>query len=85
MRGYGASTEPLRPLTSREVSVAELIGQGYSQRRVARALKLKPRYVETVVARLADILPNPAELSPHALVMLWAARRRWSRERETAA
>lgn len=84
-RYAGSAPSPLRSLTRREDSVAELIGIGYSQRRVARTLGLEARYVAMIVQKIADKLPNPHDLSPHALVMLWAAHRRWTRERDTAA
>lgn len=69
---------PYRKLSAREESVAELVGRGYSYKRIAAQLGLDVRYIGNVVERIAiEAIPNPDELAPQMLVALWAAHRRW--------
>ena len=77
---------PRRQLSPREESVAELIGRGWSYKRVAIELKLGrgdplrgAEYVRTITMRIADLLPED-DVSPRSRVMLWAAHRRWLKE-----
>lgn len=76
---------PTRPLTPRELSVADLVGRGYSYWRVALALGISPKTARNVTDAIADALPNPDHLPPQTLVMLWAAHRRWLNEQVAAA
>jgi DNA-binding CsgD family transcriptional regulator len=69
--------EPTKPLTVVEMEIAELAGQGYGIERIAVMRNLNPNSVSSTIQRIALKLPNPDELKPLTLVMLWAAHRRW--------
>lgn len=64
--------EPIRPLTPRQVQVAQELARGRSYRDVGRALGMKPRTVRMHVAAIALLLPNPDALPAGRLVTVWA-------------
>ena len=71
--------EPIRPLTDRQRQIADLLGRGWSYKRIGA--HLDPPIEETTVARhvvdIAMLLDNPDDLAAGTRVMLWAAHRRW--------
>lgn len=71
---------PHRPLTPRELSVAALVGKGYDYDRIATTLNISPQYARNIVCVIADLLPNPDDLKPFTLVLLWAAHDKWLEE-----
>lgn len=74
-------TGPARPLTPTEARIARLVGIGYDYARVASLLGLRPATVAVYVVRIAGKLPNPDDLKPQTLVLLWAAHERWCEDR----
>jgi len=73
---------PVKPLTTRQEQVAELLGRGLPYKRIAEQLGIKYTSVVSHVEEIAVRLPNPDELPAGTLAMLWAAHRRWLRDRE---
>lgn len=64
-------------LSSREWEVARLVGMGFDCERIGLLLQIRPKTVHVHVYNIAAKLPNPDELKPYALVLLWAAHERW--------
>jgi FixJ family two-component response regulator len=74
-------TEPLRPLTEMQEAVCEFVARGWSGRRIAKRLGIDESTVRVHIHSVAQLLPNPDELRPQKLVMLWAAQAIWEKER----
>lgn len=68
---------PIRPLTDAQQRVADLIGKGYDAQRVGAHLHIETTTVRSHVAAIANLIPNPDDIAPYRLVMLWAAHRQW--------
>lgn len=71
---------PIRPLTPQQQAIAELVGYGYDAEQIADRLKITVSTVRLAVKHIAYLFPNPDNLRPWRLVLLWAAHQRWVRE-----
>lgn len=71
---------PIRPLTEAQQRVANLIAKGYDAHRVASELHVETCTVRAHVVAIANLIPNPDDIAPYRLVMLWAAHHRWLTE-----
>lgn len=71
MVGGGATSaqSPIERLTDREIEIFQLIGQGWTTRRIATALELSPKTVETHREHIKEKLElnNTVELTTHAV------------------
>lgn len=67
-----ALSEPLRPLTERELQVARLVAQGKSYGAIGLELECSPRTVQSHVMRIAAKIPGQA--APFRRVMIWSLR-----------
>lgn len=68
--GAAASSQnPIERLTDREIEIFQLIGQGWTTRRIATALELSPKTVETHREHIKEKLElnNTVELTTHAV------------------
>ncbi|MBX9652578.1 response regulator transcription factor [bacterium] len=68
--GAAASSQsPIERLTDREIEIFQLIGQGWTTRRIATALELSPQTVETHREHIKEKLElnNTVELTTHAV------------------
>lgn len=65
------------PLTAREWEVSRLVAKGLDCDRIATALGIEPATARVHVYNIAAKLPNPDELKPYTLVLLWAAHAQW--------
>jgi DNA-binding NarL/FixJ family response regulator len=72
--------EPRRPLTTRQQQVANLLGRGWSYKRIGLELGISGDTVQTHVEEIANKLLNPDELAAGTLVMLWSAHRLWLKQ-----
>lgn len=68
-----------------QAKVADLISRGADYETIGKTLNISAKTASVHVSLIADLLPNPDELKPYVLVLLWAAGERWKRERSTAA
>ena len=73
--------ELIGTLTTREAEIAALVGRGYDCERVAEVLGIAPAWCRNCLSIIAGKITNPNEIKPLPLVMLWAARQSWERER----
>lgn len=78
-------TAPLRPLTEMQEAVCEFVARGWSGRRIAKRLGIDESTVRVHIHAVAQLLPNPDELRPQKLVMLWAAHREWDKKQRVEA
>lgn len=64
-----SSQSPIERLTDREIEIFQLIGQGWTTRRIATALELSPKTVETHREHIKEKLElnNTVELTTHAV------------------
>lgn len=76
------SESPLRPLTSGELRVAELVGEGMAYKAIGAALGMEPETARRHVLNIAAKLPNPDGLKPYTLVLLEFAHRKWLKAHE---
>jgi DNA-binding NarL/FixJ family response regulator len=78
MVGGGAEDDrsPIERLTDREIEVFELIGQGFTTRRIAGCLDLSPKTVETHREHIKEKLElkNTSELTAHAVQWVLESR-----------
>ena len=67
--GDGNELQPVQRLSDRELEVFQLIGQGYSTRKIAEALHLSIKTIESYRANIKNKLDlqNAAELMQHAV------------------
>lgn len=72
---------PYRKLSAREESILPLVARGWDYEQIGNELNISPQYAENLVARIADLLPNPDDIKPYRLVMIWAVTERWIKER----
>lgn len=76
---------PRIPLDHRETQVVALMGHGWSYKRIAERVGLKPATVAALAVRAASKFDNPDGLSTQMLLTLYAAHQRWERERRQPA
>lgn len=67
--GLKSTQSPIERLTDREVEIFQLIGQGWTTRRIATTLELSPKTVETHREHIKEKLElsNTVELTTHAV------------------
>lgn len=67
--GGGAEGSPVESLSDRELTVFELIGQGFSTKKIAEQLHLSVKTIETYREKIKEKLnlENAAELTSHAV------------------
>lgn len=76
--------EPWKPLTPTEHRVSRLVSIGYPYARIAELLGIPTASTVRVhVYHIAAKLPNPDNLSPYTLVLLWSAERRFLEQHST--
>lgn len=75
--------DPIKPLTAYEWEVAELVGKGWTHRRIAKWLGIHRSTVRVFIFRVAGKLDNPEGLPATRLVFLWAAHREWLKKHES--
>lgn len=79
------SALPLKPLTPTELKVARLVSAGADYQTIGLRLGMAEATAAVHVHRIAAKLPNPDDLKPYTLVLLWAAHERWLLERQSSA
>lgn len=75
----------LRPLTPTEMKVARLVSIGYDQTRIAALLGMARRTAGIHVGNIALKIPNPDDIKPSMLVVLWCVEQRLREEKKYAA
>jgi DNA-binding NarL/FixJ family response regulator len=73
--------QPRKPLTNMQQVVAESLGRLSTYSAVAKELGIAESTVRVHVHAIARLLPNPDTLAPSRVVLIWAAQRRWEKER----
>lgn len=75
----------IRPLTPTEMKVARLVSVGYDYARIGSLLGMAERTAGVHVGNIALKIPNPDDIKPSMLVVLWAVEQRLLEDREYAA
>lgn len=68
---------PLRPLTPRQLLVADGIRRGLSYAEIGAELGIDGSTVKGHVGSIMNVLPNPDDLDPRDCIFLWAWWTAW--------
>lgn len=69
---------PIRSLTGQQERVVDAIRRGMTYAEIGVALGIARRTVESHVAAIMNVLPNPDHLEPRDCIFLWAWWRAWT-------